>query len=75
MFSARVYYLASTKLVVGAWVQDNDAVEEVVSNVKLNFIHAPLSDLFVVYTERRSTRLDLVLDRRFTIKLTNLFAF
>ena len=75
VFSARVDYLASTKLLVGAWVQYNDAAEEVVSNVKLNFIHAPLSDLFVVYTERRSTRLDMVLDRRFTIKLTKLFAF
>lgn len=75
VFSARVDYLASTKLLVGAWVQYNDAAEEVVSNVKLNFIHSPLSDLFVVYTERRSTRLDMTLDRRFTIKLTKLFAF
>ena len=75
VFSARVDYLASTKLQIGAWVQYNDAAEEVVSNVKLNFIHAPLSDLFVVYTERRSTRLDTALDRRFTIKLTKLLAF
>jgi hypothetical protein len=75
VFSARVDYLASTKLFLGAWVQYNDAAEEIVSNVKLNFIHAPLSDLFIVYTERRSTRLDMALDRRFTIKLTKLFAF
>ena len=75
VFSGRFDYLASTKLLVGAWVQYNDAAEELVSNVKLNFIHAPLSDLFIVYTERRSTRLDLALDRRLTIKLTKLFAF
>ena len=60
---------------MGAWVQYNDAAEELVSNIRLNLIHAPLSDLFIVYTERRSTRLDVALDRRFTLKLTKLFAF
>jgi hypothetical protein len=52
-----------------------------VTNVRLNYIHAPLSDLFLVYSERRDLRpessgvSDVLLDRRITLKATKLFAF
>jgi hypothetical protein len=75
VFSARLDYSWSTKLLAGAWVQYNDATEELVTNVRLNYVHAPLSDLFFVYSERRGTTGGPVIDRRFTVKLTKLFAF
>jgi len=75
VLSARFDYSYSTKLHAGAWIQYNDARQEVVTNVKVNFVHAPLSDLFVVYTERRDSDSGSILDRRFTIKFTKLFAF
>ncbi|MDH3272609.1 MAG: DUF5916 domain-containing protein, partial [Gemmatimonadota bacterium] len=82
VFSGRMDFSWSTRLLVGAWVQYNDASEEVVTNVRLNYIHAPLSDVFLVYSERRSTDGSpivgagrSVLDRRITLKVTKLFAF
>lgn len=83
VFSGRIDFAWSTRLLAGAWMQYNDATEEVVTNVRLNFIHAPLSDFFLVYSERRSTDGSpvlggdgrSVLDRRLTLKVTKLFAF
>lgn len=83
VFSGRIDFAWSTRLLAGAWVQYNDATREVVTNVRLNYIHAPLSDVFLVYSERRSTDgspvlgLDgaSVLDRRITLKVTKLFGF
>lgn len=81
VYSGRVDYAFSTRLLSGAWVQYNDATGELVTNVRVNFIHAPLSDLFFVYSERRDLTpvepglSDVLLDRRITIKGTRLFAF
>jgi len=75
VFSARLDYSWSTRLLAGAWIQYNDATEELVTNVRLNYVHAPLSDLFLVYSERRGTGGGPVIDRRVTAKLTKLFAF
>jgi hypothetical protein len=75
VLSGRIDYAFSTKLLAGAWIQYNDATEEMITNFRLNFIHSPLSDLFVVFSERRDTNGRGVLDRRITTKLTKLFAF
>ena len=81
VYSARIDYSYSTTFLTGAWVQFNDATGELVTNVRLNYIHAPLSDLFLVYSERRDLRpessgvSDVLLDRRITLKATKLFAF
>ena len=75
VLSGRVDYLYSTKFLVGAWVQFNEATHEMITNLRLNFIHSPLSDLFLVYSERRLTDASVVVDRRFTVKLTKLLAF
>ena len=40
-----------------------------------NRIHAPLSDLFLVYTEHRSLSDHVVLDRVITAKVTRSVAF
>ena len=73
--SSRLDYAYSTKFLVGTWLQYNDATREFVSNLRINFIHSPLSDFFLVYAERRDTDTGSVLDRRLTAKLTKLLAF
>lgn len=75
LVGARARYAYSTKLFASAFVQYNNSVDELVTNVRINLIHAPLSDVFLVYTERRNIRLDLLLDRVITAKVTKLFAF
>jgi hypothetical protein len=75
VFGTRINYAATTRLYLSAFVQFNAATDEVVSNFRVNFIHSPLSDLFVVYTERRHTEGLGVLDRVFTVKFTKMFEF
>ena len=75
VYSGRVKYAVNTTLYFGAFVQYNAATDEVVSNLRAQLIHAPLSDLFLLYTERRSTAADAVLERFITLKATRLLAF
>ncbi len=75
VFSGKVDAFFSTRLLTSAFVQYNEATQELVTNVRLNWIHAPLSDLFIVLTERRDTDADVVLDRFITLKFTKLLSF
>jgi hypothetical protein len=59
-------------------VQYNESTDELITNARFNLIHAPLSDVFLVYTERRSLAdlvVDPVVERGITLKVTKLFAF
>ncbi len=71
----RIRLATSTRLFASAIVQYNGGSDELVTNLRLSFIHAPLSDLFLVYTERRDLASNAVLDRVVTAKVTRLFAF
>jgi len=53
--SARLGIALSTRLTVNALLQYNSLDNEVSANVRLNFIHRPGSDLFVVFNERRGS--------------------
>lgn len=75
VFGGRVVYAASTRLFASAFVQYNRASGEMVSNARLNFIHSPLSDLFVVFTERRNVDAGGVLERFITLKATKYLSF
>jgi hypothetical protein len=76
LYSARIKYSYSTKLYLRGYVQYNAANDQVVTNLRLNFIHAPLSDFFLVYTERRDvSAAGVILERFVTAKLTKLLAF
>ncbi|HXV85917.1 MAG TPA: DUF5916 domain-containing protein, partial [Gemmatimonadales bacterium] len=50
---ARLRYAHSTRFFTSALVQYSTAADELSVNARLNYIHAPLSDVFLVYTERR----------------------
>jgi len=75
VFGGRLQLAGSTRLFGSANVQYNEATDELISNVRFNFIHAPLSDLFIVYRERRAVDGGTILDRRLTAKVTRLFSF
>jgi hypothetical protein len=75
VYSARFKYAVSTTLNFGAFVQLNAETSEMVTNLRANLIHAPLSDLFLLYTERRDTDAGVVLERFVTLKATRLLIF
>lgn len=75
VFGGRIRYALSTELFTSAFVQYNALSEELVTNLRFNFIHAPLSDFFLVYSERRSVSDSVLLDRVITAKVTKLLAF
>ena len=61
--------------VLSSFVQYNAATNQFTSNTRFNCIHHPLSDLFVVYNERRDTTSQALIDRALIVKFTNLFDF
>jgi hypothetical protein len=75
VYRAKLDVFFSTTLLTSAFVQYNEASEELVTNLRFRWIHAPLSDLYLVLTERRDTAAKAVLDRFITMKLTKLLAF
>ena len=72
--SLRFGYAFSTKLTTNALVQYNSLDNEFSANLRLNFIHRPGSDLFVVLTERRGVEDELwdLSSRGLVVKLTYL---
>ncbi len=72
--SLRFGYAFSTKLTTNALVQYNSLDNAFSVNLRLDFIHRPGSDLFVVLTEGRGVddKLWSLANRGFTVKLTYL---
>jgi hypothetical protein len=75
VYGARATYAASTRFFTSAFVQRNALTRETVTNVRVNYIHAPLSDLFLVYTERRDGDPATPTDRLISFKVTKAVAF
>ncbi len=75
VYGAKLDLFFSTTLLTSAFVQYNEASEEMVTNLRFRWIHAPLSDLYIVLTERRDTAANTVLDRFLTAKFTKLLSF
>ena len=75
VFGAKVDFAGSTRTFLSAFFQYNSASEDRVMNLRFNFIHSPLSDLFLVYSERRNSGSNLLLERNLTLKVTKLLSF
>lgn len=75
LVGARVRYSHSTSLFGSAFVQYNQALDQLVTNLRVNLIHSPLSDVFLVYTERRGIDGAGVHERLLTAKVTKMVAF
>ena len=75
VYSLRANVAGSTRFFVSAFLQYNAAADLVVSNVRLNYIHAALSDVFVVFTERRDRSGVAGVQRLLSFKMTKALAF
>lgn len=79
LFRGRVQFGYDTRTFLSAFVQYNRVASELLTNVRFNLIHAPLSDIFLVFSERRRTAPTpdqaSVIDRGLTLKVTRLVQF
>ena len=75
LVGARLLYGFTSKVFLHSFLQYNATTNQFSANTRFNIIHRPLSDLFVVYNERRDTISGALVDRGLIVKLTNLFDF
>ena len=75
LLRTRATYAFTPRTVVHAFVQYNADLRQVSSNVRFNWTHHPLSDLYVVYNDTRDTLSGLTRERALIVKLTKLFSF
>ena len=71
----RVKYAWSTTLFGSTFFQYNSQTNTVVTNARLAWRYAPLSDLFLVYTERQDTMRSIRNERTIALKVTRMIAF
>jgi len=75
LLTLRAAYSFSTSVFLNALIQYNSVARTWSSNIRFNIIHRPLSDLFIVYNERRESGTGRLLDRALVVKFTYLFDF
>jgi hypothetical protein len=79
LVQARLDQSFSTRMFLTAFLQYNSVTRDVSSNIRFQFMHHPLSDLFVVYNETRPVGTQLPgappLSRALVVKLTHLFSY
>ena len=73
--TSRINYNFNSTMFVNALVQYNSDTDQLSSNLRFNLIHRPLSDIFIVYNERRDDRTGLMLSRAVIAKMTYMVAF
>ena len=72
LVNTRLLYAFNPRTFLNALIQYNSTVGEIESNIRFNFIHRPLSDVFLVYNEVRATTGE-VKERAFIAKVTYAF--
>ena len=73
VYSGRLKYALSTRVFGTLNVQYNEDAHQIVTYARFNVIHGPLSDFFVVFSERRRLgEASGVLERAVTLKVTKL---
>jgi Domain of unknown function (DUF5916)/Carbohydrate family 9 binding domain-like len=75
LIASRVNFSFSTRMFLNALLQYNTDANQLSANVRFNVIHRPLSDVFIVYNDRRDSVNGVVLDRALVAKVTYLLAF
>ena len=76
VYAGRIKYGFSTKAFAALNVQYNQITDQLITYARFNVIHGPLSDLFLVLTERRQLGASGgVLERAITAKVTRLLTF
>jgi hypothetical protein len=75
LFGTRVVYGFSPRSFFNAFLQYNSATREVSTNIRFNIMYKPLSDVYIVYNDRRDTTIGKPLERAFIVKVTRLLTF
>jgi hypothetical protein len=75
LVGARFLYAFTPRAFFNAFIQYNANTHQVSSNLRFNWTHHPLSDIFFVYSDTRDTLTNQLRDRAFIVKFTNLFNF
>lgn len=75
LVGTRFLYAFSPRAFFNAFIQYNADTHLVSSNIRFNFTHHPLSDIYLVYNDTRDTAAGHLVGRSFIIKCTNLFSF
>jgi hypothetical protein len=75
LIGAKVIYGFTPSAFMNAFIQYNADTHLISSNIRFDLIHHPLSDLYIVYNDTRSTLTHQTRERAFIVKLTNLFNF
>ena len=65
----------STRMFLNAFIQYNSVTHQVLSNIRYDFIHHPLSDIFITYNETRDQDGIQVPSRQLALKVTHLLSF
>jgi hypothetical protein len=74
LLTTRFAYNFSTTMFLNGLVQYNNVTDEWNSNIRFNFIHRPLSDLFIVYNDLRDET-GAMKNRALIVKYTHLLSF
>ena len=72
-YSLKIKYNHSINLLNSLYLQYNEAEKKLITNVRINNIHAHLSDLFLVYSEIRDVDNTNSKSGYIALKLTKLF--
>lgn len=75
LLRTKINYNFSTQLFLNSFFQYNTDAKQLNSNVRLNLIHRPLSNFFIVYNERRDSQTNQLIDRAVIGKLTYMMEF
>jgi hypothetical protein len=74
LLTLRSNYSFSTRAFLNALIQYNTDARQWSSNIRFNLIHRPLSDVFLVYNERRDSASGALADRAVIAKITYMVA-
>jgi hypothetical protein len=74
LVGTRLMYAFNPRTFFNGLFQYNSTTGQVISNVRFNLIHRPLSDVFVVYNDLRDNS-GRLLQRAVVVKVTNLLDF
>jgi uncharacterized protein DUF5916/cellulose/xylan binding protein with CBM9 domain len=75
LIGARFLFAFTPRVIFNAFLQYNTDTRQVSSNIRFNWTHHPLSDIYLVYNHTQDTGRGQTVGRTFIVKLTNLFNF
>lgn len=73
--SLRIDASFSTRMFLNAFIQYNSITHQVLSNIRYDFIHHPLSDIFITYNDTRDSNGLLQPSKQLVLKVTHLLSF